>query len=425
MASFRKPDCTCKNQKKCTCGAEWEYRIRYKDPVTQKFKEKSKRGFKTKKEAQLEAAKVEQEIEDNTFVYKDSMTYQQAYDEWWGPHSKTLKPSTRYTLTIKFKKHILPRFGHMKLKDISKTYCQKMIDEMATQVNSVMDFKIQANQVFKYAEREGYINKNPMASVVIPKKEEDFLAEDEKINFWTKEQINKFLTLAKKEMDRQDFVMFYLLLYTGMRKGELLALEWDDIDFSQQSILIRQTLFFKDKKEVMQKVKTYQARTIHIDEDTLKSLRKWGVQQREWLLGYGITKTPKNVLTREDMRPLRLAYPNDKLKSFIKNHNQSYNEQIDLLKKEIEAVHQSGNTKEVDKLQSFLQKAQNELLPNITVHGFRHTHASILFEAKATLKEVQERLGHKDIQTTMNIYTHVTRGVKEKTADIFNKFLKS
>lgn len=79
-----------------------------------------------------------------------------------------------------------------------------------------------------------------------------------------------------------------------------------------------------------------------------------------------------------------MAYPNDKLKSLIEKHN----------------LHQ------------------------ITIHGLRHTHASLLFEAGASIKEVQERLGHSDIQMTMNIYTHVTDQVKEQTAQKFQKYIE-
>ncbi|MGG0836869.1 tyrosine-type recombinase/integrase [Bacillus paralicheniformis] len=67
--------------------------------------------------------------------------------------------------------------------------------------------------------------------------------------------------------------------------------------------------------------------------------------------------------------------------------------------------------------------AKNKL-HRITIHGFRHSHASILFEAGASIKEVQARLGHKEIQTTMNIYTHVTKTAKEKTAETFKKHME-
>lgn len=81
---------------------------------------------------------------------------------------------------------------------------------------------------------------------------------------------------------------------------------------------------------------------------------------------------------------MRLAYPNEKLDILIKKHN----------------------------------------LHRITIHGLRHTHASLLFEAGASIKEVQERLGHSDIQMTMNIYTHVTDSVKEQTAQKFQKYME-
>ena len=53
-------------------------------------------------------------------------------------------------------------------------------------------------------------------------------------------------------------------------------------------------------------------------------------------------------------------------------------------------------------------KQDDIVLPHITIHGFRHSHASAMFAAGATIKEVQERLGHEDVETTLNIYTHVT-----------------
>lgn len=62
-------------------------------------------------------------------------------------------------------------------------------------------------------------------------------------------------------------------------------------------------------------------------------------------------------------------------------------------------------------------------LKRITTHGFRHSHCSILFEAGASIKEVQDRLGHSDVQTTMNIYAHVSKKAKENTAEKFAKYV--
>ena len=73
------------------------------------------------------------------------------------------------------------------------------------------------------------------------------------------------------------------------------------------------------------------------------------------------------------------------------------------------------------KLDRIIKK--NEL-KRITVHGLRHTHCSLLFEAGLPIQEVKERLGHPDIQTTMNIYTHVTKKAKEKSAEKFAAYIE-
>ncbi|MFN3206804.1 site-specific integrase [Bacillus licheniformis] len=378
MASFQ--------QYKTKSGYKWLFKMGVGiDPKTGDRKTTTRRGFKTKKEAVAAAAEFQKEIDNNALIRND-ITFEDVFKEWWAVHSKTIKRSTRYSKLSKFNKHILPLFGKLKIKDITKAYCQKAINRIAQEINSAQDVKIQANLVFKYALRMDYISTNPMAYVVIPKKEENFLSdEEEKRNFWEKDEIKIFLDKAHSQLKQQDYVMFYVLIFTGMRKGELLALEWKDVDIKERTINIKQTLFFEDGKEVIQTAKKYHSkRIIKIDEQTAQILKKWRTQQKEMLLSNGITTEAKYVLIRDDMRPLRLAYPNDILNRII---------------------------------------AKNKL-HRITIHGFRHSHASILFEAGASLKEVQARLGHKEIQTTMNIYTHVTKTAKEKTAETFKKYME-
>ncbi|MGE6260916.1 tyrosine-type recombinase/integrase [Heyndrickxia sporothermodurans] len=370
-------------------GEKWLFKMYVGvDPETGKKKMTTRRGFKTKKEAQRAASDLQKEVDDGTLI-KNDLTFNDVFNEWWSIHIKTIKPSTQYAKESKFNKHILPRFAKLKMKDITSAYCQKVINEIADSVettSTASDIKIQANLVFKFALKREYISKNPMQHVDVPKKEEDFLVEDEdNRNFWTKEELKTFLTLAEDHMEYQSFIFFYTDFYTGMRKGELIALEWKDIDFNKNSIFINKTMFFRDGKEILQSPKKFKSkRTIAIDDKTSKLLRKWRSKQKEILLANGNTTEPVNVFIRPDMRPWRLAHPNDVLDSFIKVHN----------------------------------------LYRITIHGIRHTHASLLFEAGATIKEVQARLGHKDIQTTMNVYTHVTNFVAEKTANTFQKYME-
>jgi integrase len=264
-----------------------------------------------------------------------------------------------------------------------------MINEIANSITSVNDIKIQANQVFKYAVIMDILSKNPMEHVTIPKQQKELIKEDietDERNYWTKEEVQKFLTLTKKEISFRDQVLFHLLIYTGARKGELVALTWDDIDFEEGSIRLWKTLFQTNGEHIFQTPKTKDSkRLISIDTRSLALLRKWRINQMEEGLAHGERGSGNNIVfTRVDGTPLRLAYLNEKLNILIKKHS----------------------------------------LHPITIHGLRHTHASLLFEAGANIKEVQERLGHSDIQMTMNIYTHVTNTLKEQTAAKFQKFIE-
>ncbi len=381
MASFQKY--TTKK------GQMWLFKVDTGvNPLNGKRQTTTRRGFKTKKEAQLAAKKLEQEINEGLLINNNHLTYEDVYKQWFKNHSKTIKLSTQKIIESKFKKHILPRFGKVKIKEITKLYCQKVINEIAENIVSVNDYKIQANQVFKYAVKMDIISKNPMEHVTIPKREEELIAgnEAEERNYWKKEEIKQFLTIAKKELTPRDHLLFHLLIYTGARKGEVLALTWDDIDFNTETVHFGKTLFFNNGKYYLQQPKTRQSkRLISLDSKSLSLLKKWRTKANEVKLAYPNLFNDNNlVFTRDDGFPLRLAFPNDKLNSLIEKHN----------------------------------------LHKITVHGLRHTHASLLFEAGASIKEVQERLGHSDIQMTMNIYTHVTDYVKEQTAQKFQRYIE-
>lgn len=349
----------------------------------------TRRGFKTKKEAQNAAIKLRQELEYGLLKNNTDLTYKELYNQWFATHSKTIKLSSQKKIESIFNKHILPRFANLKVKEISKPYCQKVFNEIALTIKTVNDIKIQANQVFKYAVKMDIIIKNPLEHVVIPKNKDELVnegAETEQRNYWKKSEVKQFISVCKHELSSRDFALFHMLIYTGARKGELLALSWNDIDFEAGSIRLNKTLFHDQGQFILQTSKTKESkRLISLDNQTLGLLNKWRIQQSELILASG-DYIPKNniIFTREDGNYIRLAYLNEKLNIIIKKHN----------------------------------------FHRITIHGLRHTHASLLFESGASIKEVQERLGHSDIQMTMNVYTHVTDYLKEQTAQKFQRYIE-
>lgn len=160
------------------------------------------------------------------------------------------------------------------------------------------------------------------------------------------------------------------MAFTGLRKSEVLALEWTDVDFKNQELKISKTLARGENGRVyVSTPKTYSSkRTIDLDNQTIHLLKIWKLKQNN----------SNYIFTN----PL-----NDSL----------YNPTS--VRKWIDPIVKKTN------------------LPKITPHGFRHTHVSLLIEADVSLKEIQERLEHKSIQITANIYTHITKNKRKNTAD--------
>lgn len=156
--------------------------------------------------------------------------------------------------------------------------------------------------------------------------------------------------------------MFRILGYTGLRKGELHTLRWKDIDFDKKTLTVKQTLATIQNWElVFQPPKTRKSiRTISLDDETLGLIKKWKLHQQKFLFQFGINSLSQEQLLfpSTENKPLYLDYLNHNLSKILKEN----------------------------------------ILPKMTVHGFRHTHCSLLFEAGVSIKDVQERMGHTDIK---------------------------
>lgn len=132
-----------------------------------------------------------------------------------------------------------------------------------------------ARLVFKHAVRYEYIEKNPFDLVYYPKIQEEE-EETEQREYWTKEEIIQFLAIAEQQSELRDFVAFRLLLFSGMRRGELCALTDEDINFEQRTIKVNKTFAWKKAHIVkIEPPKTKNSiREISIDQTTLALIKK-------------------------------------------------------------------------------------------------------------------------------------------------------
>ena len=227
-----------------------------------------------------------------------------------------------------------------------------------------------------------------MKKIMMPKRvemvEED---EDDKVeNFCSKEELKTFLECCKKDLSMKWYSLFRLLAFSGMRKSEALALTWKDINFEESTISISKAVARNENGLYLKPPKNKTSyRTITIDGVTLGILKDWRKKQTVdyFKLGYNT------------MNDNQYIFPN------LKNKFIDPNQTVPIINKII---------KEND-------------LTKITTHGLRHTHCSLCFEAGMRVEEVKERLGHSDIQTTMNIYTHVTKEAKSASAEKFANYI--
>lgn len=355
-----------------------------------KQKNTTRRGFKSVKEAKLALSRLEIEVSEGAFEDKKQGTFQEVYEMWLdGVYQNTVKESTLVKTQELFNNHILPKFGNVKVESIDIDACQTAIDEWFNSIKKYKMLKNYTKRVLDYAINKKYITYNPMNNVIVPVRKSNVTIEDKSSNFFSREELDEFLNHVKQDLSPRWYTFFQLLAYSGMRKGEVLALDWQSVDFENNQIHITKTLTLGlNNTLIIQSPKTASSiRTIDMDEGTMTNLKRWKVQQAQELLRIGIgTNNPEQPLfTTYQNNYLPPAMTTNRIRSIVKKHNLKY----------------------------------------VTCHGLRHTHCSLLFEAGATIREVKDRLGHADISTTMNIYDAVQPKSKLEAASKFSDYMNA
>ncbi|MFW3654578.1 tyrosine-type recombinase/integrase [Vagococcus fluvialis] len=364
------------------------------DEVTGKEVRTTRRGFSSKKAAQLKLNELVLEFESNGLQKASATTFKEVYLIWYDNYKNTVKESTSMTTERFFNQVILPMFGDIRLEKVDVKFCQKIVNKWAEDYTSYRLLIGYTRKVFEYAVHIEVLKTSPFDKVIRPTKKEK--KKVDKIKFYDLKELEVFLNhleqkvnVAKKRSLIQhyysefDLALFRLMAFSGVRVGEALALNWSDIDYENKTVTISKNLSQTKQGYVVSTTKTNKSnRTISLDDKTLLTLKKWHLTQRKLLLHNGFNNN-------------KMIFVNAQNKFITRN----------------------------DIYQRSTRIAEACNLHSIGCHGFRHTHASLLFESGANFKEVQERLGHTDISMTMNIYTHVTKKVQEETAQKFANYV--
>ena len=385
---------TFKQYKKKNGDKLWMFTTYLKtDYVTGKQVNATRRGFKTKKEAQA-ALNILLSNPDNV-PQQTVTTLEEVYKLWFENYKTTVKETTYMQTDNRMKKYVLPTFGSIKLERLDLKTAQKMVNDWSKKFGMYTKLLLYVSKVCDHAVTLEIIDSNPFKKVTKPKQ---VVLKKHALKYYSKEQLEKFMkttelrvievndkALVQKYYAEFDAAIFRLLAYTGMRIGEALALNWDDIDFSNKTIDINKNLSQTKTSYAISTTKTRSSnRLITLDDKTLYTLKKWRLRQRELLLTNGVTKIDF-IFTGIDGK---MIYRTD--------------------------IYQRSK-----------RLAEKARLHNIGCHGFRHTHATILFAAGISPKEIQNRLGHSDISMTLDIYTHLTKDMEKSTVDKLMKYMEN
>jgi integrase len=286
-------------------------------------------------------------------------------------------------------KHILPYFEKLKLyidevtpKHIRDYYEYKFksgrLDGKpgGLDIQSIRKHSMVLKQVFTEALIAEQITRNPASAVPLPKQEKHEI----KGVFLTGDEANRLLQAFS---GHQLQAMVYVTLYYGLRRSEALGLRWQSVDFEENTITIEHTVVKNLTVEYKDKTKTKtSAGTFPLLEDVKEVLLTLKAQQAENRKTFGNTY-----------------------------HESDY-----------VFVWKNGNLYKPDYItRSFINLLKKKELPHMRFHDLRHSTASVLHDKGWDLKDIQDWLRHADIETTGNIYTHISEQRKQASAKDLEK----
>lgn len=332
------------------------------------FEEKCKNGFQSK-----------------------AIKFETLAEEWFEEYAKMNLRNTTYERLLQLRKRIYAAIGHLRMDKITPRQIQSFINSLAKDGANEKTGKPLApktirhnlsliSDVFGYAVKMGVVSDNPCSKVTLPKVEQ----KEKKI--YTIEEVTKFLELLENEPLKYK-VFFNLAVFSGFRRGELLGLEWKDVDFDNCVISVRRTSCYTTQKGIYTDItKTRKSqRSIKFPNAIMELLKKYKLEQEG------------------EARKLGSKWVNsDRL--FVKWNGEPMN-----------------NNTPYFWLNEFCEKHS---LPFYGIHSFRHLFASMLVNEGVDIVTVSGALGHSAVSTTSNIYCHMLDNSQAKVSEAITNVLK-
>lgn len=325
----------------------------------------------TQKELALKVAELKLQIENGTLTTDEKMTLEKWSYKWLETYKNNIATNSIKNYKTIITNHIAPELGCIKLKDLKEQQIQLLINKKANEgLTRTVDYLIMTlKQILDKAVKNGYMIKNVASDIQKPK-----YVKQTKTSLST----NDIDVIKKASKEHRGGPFILTLLYTGMRRGEIIPLTWNDVDFNNRLIRISKAVELVHGRPVIKETKTYSSiRTIPMVNVIYELLKE---QKKISKSIYVFTSTYNNIHTQNSLKTLMNGFKNKC--SEIAGYDF-----------------------------------------NFTLHQLRHTCATMLYNAGVGIKEAQDWLGHSTVSITMDIYTHLDKSKKEEALSKMNKYV--
>lgn len=307
---------------------------------------------------------------------------------WLESIRHTIEKSTFEGYSMDIKRHIVPYFEKtgLRLSEIKVMHLQRYYSELLERgrldgkgglsPKTIKNHHTVIRKSLQDALRNELIVSNPADLAKLPKKQK-FIG-----NYYTLEQVNTLLDYSR---GKDLYTAIMLAVYTGCRRSEILGFKWDSINWENMTITVKDTVVHASSTIYRQGTKTDSSyRTLQLTGEIIEVLKAERKLQSQYKRLFGREYIQNDYIVKRPSGELYVPC------TFTSN------------------------------VQRYMKNAG---LPVIRVHDLRHTTASLLLSLGLSLKEVQEWLGHSDISTTANIYTHITAQTKIESANRYSQCL--
>lgn len=379
-------------------GTRWRYQLWVPiDPENPDEGERQtgKAGYATAADADDALTKAKRKLQERLVFAQTVPTIATYIDRWID--GLTLESSTLAGYRRLARNHVVPQLGKIDIDKVTSTrLARHYVDLRASgrrdgknagkplSANTVSKVHVLLGAMFDAARSDGLILSNPArkTSVVKPPTGRQIKAQQPEMVTWTAGELAAFLAWDRDVYEDDLFPLWHVVAHTGLRRSEALALRWSDLDTKNGRLSVRRSLD-TTQRDTMKLTKTGGSRVIDIDTDTASVVKAW--------------RSDLSSLSLDLGRPDAYMFGN------LSGGTRSPNE-----------ISRRWRTR----VQRAREALGDKLPTTITLHGLRHTHATLLLELGVHPKVVQERLGHTTYSTTMNVYSHVTPTMQRSAADL-------